>query len=441
MGVETAIERIRRNEKVNMYVKRSALAAVALALASWTQAAGLFLPVTPQSASGWVAVAGQGTTASRPVGEMSERRVRIARNELARARDDVEYSGTGRLLLNVRTDVGLDMVVERTAPTKWGYSLSGRIEGGATGFVTLVVHEQAVAGTIWTPNAAYEIVHLGGSVHALRDVTNRPHPECAGAVRPDLATSRETAQSGVDDGSVVDVLVVWTPAGEERAGGETQVKSWIDMAIAYTNDALERSGALVSLNLVGAEKVDYQETERAVSHFAQEDISRLLDPADGHMDGVHALRDTLGADLVSLVSGLYGGAAYISGAFSVVDGSSFVFAHEIGHNFGLWHDRADKLNGPAAFQHGFVSSSRPSLRCRGTIMSYPDRCISSGRRSSAVIPLYSSPWRYLPADGTALGVSRFSNGRGPDGPADAVLGLNRWRHRIANFRPSRSRRD
>ena len=421
-------------------MKRSALAAVALALANWTQAAGLFLPVTPQSASGWVAVAGQGTTASSPVGEMSERRVRIARDELARARDDVEHSGAGRLLLNMRTDVDLDMVVERTAPTKWGYSLSGRIEGRAAGFVTLVVHEQAVAGTIWTPEAAYEVVHLGGSVHALRDVTNRPRPECAGAVRLDLATSRETAQSGVDDDSVVDILVVWTPAREEAAGGETQMRSKIDMAVTFANDAFERSGAFVSLNLVGAERVDYEEAP-AVSGSRVgglgTDLGRLMDPADGHMDRVHALRDTLGADLVSLISGDGGGVA--SGAFSVAT-SAPVFAHEIGHNFGLWHDRAETGLGPASFQHGSVAP-RSSSYCWVTIMSYGDRCYLSGRgQPGGTIPFYSSPWRYF-ADGTALGVSRLSNGRGPDGPADAVLQLNRWRHRVANFRPSRSRRD
>ena len=416
-------------------MKRSALASVVLALASWTQAAGLFLPVTPQSESGWVAVAGQGTTASRPVGEMSEQRVRIARNELARARDDVEYSGAGRLLLNMRTDVDLDMVVERTAPTKWGYSLSGRIEGGATGFVTLVVHEQAVAGTVWTPDAAYEVVHLGGSVHALRDVTNRPRPECGGAVRPALATSGETVQRGVDDDSVVDVLVVWTPAREEWAGGETQMRSKIDMAVAFTNDAFERSGAFVSLNLVGAEEVDYEAATGDSPESASRDLDRLGDPADGHMDRVHRLRDALGADLVSLVSRDGGGIADLGGAFSVVSGSSFVFAHEIGHNLGLLHDRADW---PASYQHGFNVPGRP---CLSTIMSYDWRC-GSGFLVEGIlsIPFYSSPWRYS-ADGAPLGVSRFSNQRGPDGPADAVLRLNRWRHQIANFRPSRSRTD
>ena len=410
-------------------MKRSALAAVALALASWTQAAGLFLPVTPQSESGWVAVAGQGTTASRPVGEMSERRVRIARNELARARDDVEYSGAGRLLLNMRTNVDLDMVVERTATTKWGYSLSGRIEGGAAGFVTLVVHEQAVAGTIWTPHAAYEVVYLGGSVHALRDVTNRPRPECGGALRSDAAN--ETAQGGADDGSVVDILVVWTPARERSAGGEAQVKSQIEMAIAYTNDALERSGALVSLNLVGAERVDYEE------ETTLDDIIRLGNPYDGHMDRVPALRDALGADLVNL-SAWYGpqaggGRGFSPGAFSVAADDPSIYAHEIGHNFGLKHDRFTSHYPALWYRGGFVEPSGPN--CWNTIMAYPGRC-SSRNKSVRDIPLYSSPWRYTP-DGASLGVSRFRKERGPDGPADAVEGINRMRHQVANFRPSR----
>ena len=404
-----------------------ALGTIVLALANWTHAAGVFLPISDTGAPGKVATVGHKTTASRPIGETWERHVQIARNELARARDDVEYLGAGLLLLNVRTGVELDVVVERTAPTKWGYSLSGHIKGDTMGFVTLVVHEQAVAGSIWTPDASYEIAHLGGRVHALREVTNRPPAECGGALPSEAAASGETPQGGTDDGSVVDILVVWTPKAEEKAGGESQVKSQIDLAIAITNDAFERSGALVSLNLVGAEKVDYEEADDA-----EVDLSRLADPDDGHMDDVHALRDSLGGDLVSLVA-TYGGLANLLGPFSVNPlGFPFTFAHEIGHNMGLVHDHFNTTF-PGLFYRSGVSVLS-GARCWQTIMSYAERCLSTNTRNGD-IPFYSSPWRYAP-DGAPIGVSRFSNERGPDGPADAVLGLNRRRHIVANFRPS-----
>ena len=273
-----------------------AVAAVALAVADWSpaaHAAGLFLPVADKEA----AVAASALSGAPTPTVAWERRVRILHHELAGVRADVQAGDTGRLLLNIRPGVALDVVVERTAPTKRGYSLSGRIEGGQIGFATLVVHEEAVAGTIWTPHAAYEVSYLGGGVHALRDVTNAPRVECAGAVPTELSAAVAAPLEGTDDGSVVDILVVWTPAEERNASGEPQVLSRIDMLIAWANDAFERSGAYVSLNLVGAERVDYQEpTSRGVLAL-RDSLNHLALPDDGHMDGVHDRRDVLGADL------------------------------------------------------------------------------------------------------------------------------------------------
>jgi len=296
-----------------------------------------------------------------------------------------------------------------------------------------VVHDEAVAGSIWTPDSAYELAYLGGGVHALRDVTNAPPAECGGALPSGFAAgghSGPSAQQGgadaADDGSVVDILVVWTPAVEEKHGGEPQTLSAIDMAVAYTNDAFERSGAFVSLNLVGAEKVDYLETNRGT------DLDRLIAPDDGHMDGVHDRRDALGADLIYLLVGGGGGIAVNPGAFSIGNGWSKTFAHEIGHNFGIDHERHEFVGSGAVktHQHGFTTGG-----CAPTIMSYGKACYG---RSFHRAPFYASPWRYDLRDGRALGVTRFAKERGALGPANAVLTLNRNRHRVANYRPSRS---
>ena len=409
---------------------RGALGAAALALANGLHGAGLFLPV---GADGDVAPAVGNLSAGRTalvVRDPWERRVRIARHELTIAHDDLQR-GEGRLLLNVRDGLRLNVVVERAAPTKFGYSLSGRVAGGNVGFVTLVVHEEAVAGTIWTPDSAYELNYLGGGVHALRDVTNTPPAKCVGALSLGSSAADATGpgrtDDGGDDGSVVDILVVWTPAAEEEYGGaEPQVLSRIDMLVAYANDAFERSGAFVSLNLVGAEKVDYLETNRGT------DLDRLIAPDDGHMDGVHDRRDALGADLIYLLVDGGAGIAQNPGAFSIGHGWSKTFAHEIGHNFGIDHERHEFVGSGAVktYQHGFTTGG-----CSPTIMSYGTTCY--GRRFRSV-PFYASPWRYDLRDGRALGETRFAKERGALGPADAVLTLNRNRHRVANYRPSRS---
>ena len=410
---------------------RGALGAAALVLANGLHAAGLFLPV---GADGDVAPAARPDPARQGAATVSdawERRVRIARHELTAARAAVETAGAGRLLLNVRAGARLDVVVERTAPTRWGYSLSGRVVGGGAGFATLVVHEEAVAGSIWTPDSAYELTYLGGGVHALRDVTDAPRAECGGALPSGFAAgghSGPSAQQGgadvADDGSVVDILVVWTPEAEEKHGGEPQTLSIIDMAVAYTNDAFGRSGALVSLNLVGAEKVDYSEV---TGDIHATNLVRLTVPDDGHMDGIHDRRNTLGADLVYLLTAEGRGRAWFGGSFAAGEGASGLFAHEVGHNFGLDHERYQSV--PAGYNKGFTTRD-----CSPTIMSYGQECGGPSR----LLPFYASPWRYSPRGGRALGVSRFSKERGARGPADAVLALNRNRHRVANFRPSRN---
>ena len=406
---------------------RVSLGVVALGLASGGHASSLFLPVAgsePKSA-----IEGRYTASPAKKGE---RRVRIARHELKAAHDDVENTGTGRLLLNMRGGVRLDVVVERTAPTRWGYSLSGRISGANVGFVTLVVHEEAVAGSIWTPDAEYELNYLGGGVHALKNVTNAPPVECAGALPSELSAA-DAAQGSTDDGSVVDILVVWTPKlmEQEYGGSGRQMLSRIDMLVAYTNDAFERSGAFVALNLVGAEKVDYVETDSDVLvEGLRTDVYRLARRDDGYMDSVHDRRDALGADLVYLLRTVRTGTGGVAlGAFSVGSVDSYIFAHEVGHNLGLNHERFEAPF-PAQYNNGFSATTG---RCSATIMSYGQEC-----RRSALPPLYASPWRYDPRNGHAVGVTRFSKERGARGPADAVLALNRNRHKFANFRPSRN---
>ena len=412
---------VRRQESALAPCVRIALGAAAVAVASCLHAAGLFLPVGPADVAPEAKSASVLQSASMHTGRAWERRVRIARQELSAARDDVESVGGGRLLLNVRDGTHLDVVVERTAPTKWGYSLSGRIAGGSTGFVTLVVHEEAVAGSIWTPDSAYEVSYLGGGVHAVRDVTNAPPLECGGALRSELSAVDATAQqSGTDDGSIIDILVVWTPKAEREGygGEEAQVLSRIELLVAFTNDAFERSGAFVALNLVGAEEVDYVETDSSAT-----DIDRLANPEDGYMDDVHDQRDAVGADSIYLLTARRGGRAL--GAFSVGEGHPWVFAHEVGHNFGIGHERREFLG--SVYRHGFTTEG-----CTRTIMSYGTDC--AGRYTHEA-PFFASPWRYNPRDGSALGVSRSSKERGSRGPAEAVLTLNRNRHRIANLRP------
>ena len=380
---------------------------------------------------------------------IEERLVRIAHSELASVREEAASWGAAHLLLNVHAELELGVAVERTSPTRWGYSLSGRIDDPTVGFVTLVVHDEAVAGAIWTPDASYEIVHLGSGVHTVREVADNVH-QCGGAVSaaeaPPTVWSEKTPAS--DEDAVVDVLFIWTPQREEKSGGPEAVRAEIELAVAYTNDAFERSGAFVSLNLVGAEPApDYEKPEVGEDGLSEDgspeslvEVLRLADPSDGHMDAVHRWRDDLGADLVSLALDRGGARAILGGAFSVAGRYPGPVAHEFGHNFGLRHERSQWRTYPRHYEHGYATLR--GSRCSRTIMAYGTLCGRAVRQRVSIdnIPLFSSPALFHPADGARLGMSRLSDRRGADGPADAVLHLNRARDTIAGFKPRRSSR-
>ena len=431
--------------KQNLRRRLTAILAVVTALLGVRAgAADLLVPIT---ASSWP----DGAAAGAP----KERLVRIVRNKLAGARDSVANRGTGRLLFNVDDDLELGVVLERTSPTRWGYSLSGRVDGPTVGFVTLVVHDEAIAGAIWTPHASYEIVSvgsLGSGVHVVREVAHvvRCAHQSAVPVRGDGSTDHLVQNNHPEHGNtVVDVLMVWTPLREEEAGGAAMMRVGAELSIEYANDAFERSGAFVTLNLVGAERVDYEDADERNAHVL---FRRLIDPSDGHMDGVHRRRDALGADLVSLDGGLSYRVGLAGGAFNVSP-HPITFVHEVGHNFGLSHERDEWYTGytstvPRHIEHGHVTGAYEdpfALTCATTIMAYGRRCTWTGSGQpygrGLYVPIFSSPANFGPLDGQRLGVSRFVAKAGSAGPADAVLHINRIRHAVAAFRPNRSEED
>ena len=369
----------------------------------------------------------------------------------------VEQSGFGRLLLNVAQGLELEVAVERTRRTLSGYSLSGRVVGTAGSAVTLVVHAEAIMGSIWTLGGTYEVAPLKDGVHVVRKVDPSARRPLGEPIRAEggWGSFPPVEQANEDDGNVVDVLVLWTPKALENIGDEAQMRMSVDHSVAWANDAYERSGAKVRLNLVGAEPVDYVEEGEGCTRLgcrSGTDLDRLANPSDGFMDGAHGRRDALGADLVSLFTGDgdVGGIANLPGPFSVVlanqhwSGHGSTFAHELGHNMGLSHDRYQDTAGLLPFSYGYVNklAFEPGAAegdCWLTIMSYSGRCFDSGFERVSGVPYFSTPNLRHPDYAEALlGVPKSSDEEGPDGPADAVYALNLRTHQVASFRPGRT---
>ncbi len=256
---------------------------------------------------------------------------------------------------------------------------------------------------------------------------------------------------GASPEATIDVAVVYTPAAREAAGGPAGIEAVIDLMIAETNQAFEASGVGHRIALVARSEVAYAE-----SGEARVDLVRLGNPSDGHLDEVHALRDGVGADLVHLiVAGELGrigelricGIAFLNGAFGLTrhDCGGRIFAHELGHNLGLRHDRYQDrdagigLTSNPAYgyvnQRAFAETAERSHRWR-TIMAYGTQCAHAHALCGRLLRFSNPRQRY---DGAALGVAYEPGASDVAGPADAAAALEatgpavaRWRERPAD---------
>ena len=248
------------------------------------------------------------------------------------------------------------------------------------------------------------------------------------------------ATCGVDS-VVIDMAVFYTPAARDAAGGPAAIETVIDSMIAGTNQAYETSGVRHRVELVAREEVNYAE-----SGEYEIDTERLRDPSDGHMDGVHTVRDRVGADLVHLIVDKLdvGGAADLGGPFGItirIGGSTFT--HELGHNLGLNHDRYEELDrfGGGLSSHpgyGYVNQrafdAEYSSQGRGrwrTIMSYGTQCEANGVSCNPLLR-YSNPTQTR--DGDPLGVPADTDATGAAGPSDAAAVLNATGPAVAAWR-------
>jgi len=178
-------------------------------------------------------------------------------------------------------------------------------------------------------------------------------------------------------GSVLDVLVAYTPAVQALYGTEG-AEALSVQAVAETNQAYSNSDMTTRLNLIGVYRTNYIESGDMAT-----DLHRISGSNDGFMDDIHVARDVYGADLVSLIEadGQYCGVAYLMDtlspdwapwAFSVVNHSCatgyYSFAHEIGHNQGAHHDIANA--GGASTIHPYAHGYQDPNGAFRTVMAY-----------------------------------------------------------------------
>jgi hypothetical protein len=345
------------------------------------------------------------------------------------------------LLLNLFDDVRLTATASQVTRTATGYVWAGRIPTIERGTATFAVAGGVVSGSVATPDGDFTIRYVGDGVYAISQVNRAVLPPERGPVIPDGAAFDHAPSALADDGSTIDLLVVYTPAARAARGGTDAIESLIDLGVSETNQAYASSGAIQRLRLVHKSEAAY--TEAADMGL---DLSRLQNTSDGHLDVVHSLRDAHGADLVHLI--VHGdldacGIAYLMTsvstafapfAFGVTDdrcvSPNYSFPHELGHNMGLHHDiymTGPGETGAFPYSRGYVNQAAfapgaPISKRWRDIMAYNNQCAASGFDCSRLLA-FSSPVN-----------THTGDPMGNASTADAVRSLNETRVTVSNFR-------
>ena len=388
-------------------------------------------------------------------------RSRTARLDLGHLHATRELDSNAPITLNLFDEVSFGLPSPRFAPTSSGYSLSGDLDGEPFGTATLVVNDEVVVGSVHTSQRIYTIRSVGpGGLVQIRELgpgfARFDEPDAL-ALEQQSAFKRGASSSGVlqktNEETIVDLLVVWSPEAEEEAGGNENMVATVDYLAAYANKVFEDSGTQTRLNIPHMQKVETEDDGGLnVWHELHGQETPLED--NNVRQVVMDLRDRVGADLVHFIASGYPCAA-IANIPTSVDGdesrflsmsmygcASTVFVHEIGHNFGLHHERFLDARKPlkvTPYGHGYVNeaafvSNAPVSSGWRTVMAYGDQC-SDLPFECPWLPRFSDPGaEHL---GDPLGVPGEVETHGAIGPADARRTIDEIRSAIAGYRSPR----
>ena len=330
------------------------------------------------------------------------------------------------------------------------YTWHGKLPGHPDGFALITVVDGRVSGTLELgdvgrgPRTRYRVQSTADGLTLLQEIdpTAFPvdHPGGAEPVAPaaDVKAGADaqsyssgadtTSTASADSSGTVDVMIVYSNQTAAAAGAAigAQAQQAIDTAnLVYAN-----SGIGMRLRLVYAGPANYSE-----SGDFNTDLNRLTSGSDGYMDSVGALRETYGADLVSLFveNGAYCGMGWIGPnaayGFTVVNrgcaSGNLSFPHEIGHNFGARHDTyVDAATTPYAYGHGYVNA----MAGWRDVMAYNNACAAVGTSCTRIAYLSNPNVTYgSPATPT-----------GSAATADTARVHNQNALTVANFRASKS---
>lgn len=338
-----------------------------------------------------------------------------------------------RVKLNLLKDYSLIAYIERVERhDEHRVSYFGRLDGVPDGYSHVILTNvgDVLLATIYSPplDINFGVSCYRGEYHLAYRVDRLVRADCAtvqidkhvpdhnptsvnGITNPsELAPVGDFAPSAcVQPTAKVDIMVVYTPAVLNLrvfGGNRDAVLAAAQLAVDNTNIIYQNSQIPLQARLVFVGEVDYDEGSLAAKYH----LDPLEDPSDGFMDIVHTWRDQYRADQVALFvvdaggpAGVARGSVTPEGAFFVVglrtgnDANSLsnpVFTHELGHNQGCDHNRANASGAAfASYSYGYRFVGRGGLKYV-TLMAYPVNstdCTGSGYQGASIIPFFSNP--------------------------------------------------
>jgi len=345
--------------------------------------------------------------------------------------------------------------LDRLEPSASGRMWIGAIDKIPLSHVLLAIVRGRVVGTIsWPGGNEYRIAPLPDeNAHMLVEVEGTqllvegmtPMPIAASSSAASLPAGALAAVVDADP-NMVDLLAVYNADVAKGLGSDAALAAAVDVAIWHTNVAFANSGLSVRLRLAGLRQMSFADPSQCTAL-----LSGVVKPTDGVLDEAHALRDSVGADLVYVFFSKPADCTGIAippspSSNPVVSSNGFglsvltstggnVLAHEVGHNLGADHE-------------WYVDDSRRSSKAHTNCaagwvdkMAYGSECRDRGARFTG-IPFYSNP--RLQYDDQPIGVpvgTSFSCRAGslmnPPCDADAASTIAANTARVVQYRPSR----
>ncbi len=308
--------------------------------------------------------------------------------------------------------------VQQNADT---FSWNGKITAADfDGDVILTAYKNVLTGLIYTPSGVYNITPQADGAHVLVKIDQSLFPEEHPAdyfdwvrentVQNTLSTNgkifdqptgnQQTLAPNADDGSTIDVMIVYTTPVKNGLGGTTQADAFSAQAVTTTNTVYSNSGINPRVRLVRSMEVNFAETGTLsaaltwVRNDATVAAAREAVKADAVAIFVQNASD--GCGLGYLMANGGNSTSFAPSAFTAtvkgcaVDNLSF--PHELGHNQGANHNPADAgtTSAQAVFTYSFghcFNTGTTTTNFR-TVMSYAGtQCGSTTTRR----PYFSNP--------------------------------------------------